>query len=456
MRRPGHRGCAPGPIDCSSTETHGHENSLVKQLLRAQGLRNLLVGQSISALGDWMGTIAVLFLVQHVTGSAAALGGVLVVRLLPGLLAGPLAARATARWGRRGTMLAMDAARAVMVLFLPLYPHIWWIYVWSVLIEGAGLVFLPARDAALPTLVDEAGEGADLQLANSLVLGTSYGTIPLGAAAYFTLVYVGVNFMGLSVGYGVFLLVFAVDALTYIGSYIAIARIRALSDEQRAAVQYKAEHPGEKREPRGIRAAFSIPLVRTILPAVITVTIGVGALFSVGVTFVREVLHAGQGQFAALIACFGIGAAIGLVISRQLPEGQFIRSARLGTFVQGAVIAAMSLAHHYWIAVLAAAGFGASAALALVSGMSVLQTRLFGLQRDLAFAVFHVTIRVGLGLAAVGAGAAADLLKSVKWPLLGTLPGDRVILLSAGIVVMLGSFAVKEWQVKRVGEEAPA
>ena len=79
------------------------------------------------------------------------------------------------------------------------------------------------------------------------------------------------------------------------------------------------------------------------------------------------------------------------------------------------------------------------------------------MQRDLAFAVFHVTIRVGLGLAAVAAGAAADLLTSVKWPLLGTLPGERVVLLSAGIVVMLGSFAVQERQDTKVEEaEAPA
>jgi dTMP kinase len=262
--------------------------------------------------------------------------------------------------------------------------------------------------------------------------------------------------MGLSVGYGAFLLVFAIDALTYIASYIAIARIRSLQAEERAEHERLASEPEHGREPRGMRVALSIPLVRTILPAVITVTIGVGALFSVGVTFVREVLHASQGEFVALIACFGVGAAVGLAITRLLPPGQFIRGARLGAFVQGGVIAAMSLAHHYWIAVLAAGGFGASAALTLVSGMSVLQTRLYGMHRDLAFAVFHVTIRVGLGLAAVGAGAAADLLRSVKWPLLGTLPGDRVILLSAGIVVMLGSFAVKEWQVKRVGEEAPA
>src|SRR4051794_23564738 len=201
-----------------------------------------------------MGTIAVLFLVQHVTGSAAALGGVLVVRLLPGLLAGPLAARATARWGRRGTMLSMDAARAGMVLLLPIVPHIWWIYVWSVLIEAAGLVFLPARDASLPTLVQEAGEDADLQLANGLVLGTSYGTIPLGAAAYFFLVWIAVHPLGLSVGYGAFLLVFAADALTYLASYLSIARIRALPMAEQEAHERAAENDvDESKEPGGIR-----------------------------------------------------------------------------------------------------------------------------------------------------------------------------------------------------------
>jgi predicted MFS family arabinose efflux permease len=292
-------------------------------------------------------------------------------------------------------------------------------------------------------------------LANGLVLGTSYGTIPLGAALYFFLVYVGVHGLGLSVGYGAFLLVFAVDALTYIASYIAIARIRTLADEAHREHEAATAHLKSGHR-RGVREALSIPLVRTILPAVITVTIGVGALFSVGITFVRHVLHASQAEFVALIACFGVGAAVGLAISRLLPEGQYVHSARIGTFVQGSVIAAMSLAHHYWIAVVAAAGFGASAALTLVSGMSVLQTRLFGLDRDLAFTVFHVTIRVGLGLAAVAAGAAADLLTSVKWPGFGTLPGERVVLLSAGIVVVLGSFAVKEWQVKGIGEEAPA
>jgi hypothetical protein len=107
----------------------------------------------------------------------------------------------------------------------------------------------------------------------------------------------------------------------------------------------------------------------------------------------------------------------------------------------------MSLCNHYWIAVLAATGFGASTAVTLVSGMSVLQTRLVGLDRDLAFAVFHVTIRVGLGLAAVGAGAANDLLHSVEWPVVGDLQSARVVLFSAGVLVLLSSLAVQERNV---------
>ena len=106
------------------------------------------------------------------------------------------------------------------------------------LIEAAGLVFLPARDASLPILVKEAGDDADLQLANGLVLGTAYATIPLGAAAYFFLVYLSVHWLGMSVGYGAFLVVFAVDAFTYVVSYFAIARIRMLSKEAEEEHQF--------------------------------------------------------------------------------------------------------------------------------------------------------------------------------------------------------------------------
>src|SRR4029453_1549231 len=78
---------------------------------------------------------------------------------------------------RRRTMLAMDAVRIPAVAVLPWVPHLWWIYVWAFLTELAGMVFLPARDASIPDLVDS---DDDLAVANGLVLGTPFGMVPGG------------------------------------------------------------------------------------------------------------------------------------------------------------------------------------------------------------------------------------------------------------------------------------
>jgi MFS family permease len=87
----------------------------VAALLRRRGFRDLLIGQTVSGLGDWMGTVAFMALALELTDSPTAVGGVLVLRLLPAALGGPLAARAVRRWDRRRTMLAMDVTRAVII-----------------------------------------------------------------------------------------------------------------------------------------------------------------------------------------------------------------------------------------------------------------------------------------------------------------------------------------------------
>src|SRR5436305_9155750 len=99
-------------------------------LLKRCPFRTLLVGQGVSSLGDWMGTFAFMALVYQVSGSAAAVGGILALRLLPAALGGPLAARAASRWDRRRTMVAMDVVRATMVASVPFVRGLWWIYLW--------------------------------------------------------------------------------------------------------------------------------------------------------------------------------------------------------------------------------------------------------------------------------------------------------------------------------------
>jgi MFS family permease len=108
---------------------------------------------------------------------------------------------------------------------------------------------------------------------------------------------------------------------------------------------------------------------------------------------------------------------------------------------QGVVIAGMSLSPGVPLTYLGAAAFGGFTAACLAGAMSLLQESLDGEQRVLAFAAFHVVIRVGLTLAALGAGFAADQLEGVRWPVLGMLPPARVVLMCSGLSVLASALA---------------
>ncbi len=219
-------------------------------LVRRPGYRDLLVGQGVSALGDWMGTVALMALVLELTNSPIAVGGILTLRLLPAAIGGPLAARAAAKWDRRRTMLAMDAARAAMIAMIPVVRALWWVYLWGFLVEVASIVFLPARDASIPDLVDGDGE---LPLANGLILGTSYGCIPLGAALF-----AAVASLPLEIDHRPFALVFFIDAITFLVSFFCIARLTELGTATAAVDDGVDSH---------FLDAFRIPLVRAVMPA---------------------------------------------------------------------------------------------------------------------------------------------------------------------------------------------
>jgi MFS family permease len=392
-------------------------------LVRRRGFRTLLVGQGVSALGDWMGTVAFMALALRLTGSPAAVGGVLTLRLLPAAIAGPLAAHVAARWDRRRTMLAMDVVRAVLIALVPLVRALWWIYAIGFLVELAGIVFLPARDSAIPDLVADAD---DLPLANGLVLGTSYGSIPLGAALFALVAAVPSGF-----GHRPFAWVFVIDAATYLVSFACIARLTQLGARAVGA-------GGEDEERVRFRDAFAIPLVRAVMPALLAVAVGLGALFSLGIVFVRDVLDASDAEFGVLIALFGVGAAGGLVLLQQARGRDLLTRTRHGVAAIGAVVALFSLAPTFWLAGVGAIAFGAGAAYSLSAGMGVIQQQLDGHARVLAFTAFHVVLRIGLGAAALVAGAAGDALGDVA----GLEPA-RLVLLVSGLVVLASAWFVR-------------
>ncbi|MGH3344718.1 MAG: MFS transporter [Carbonactinosporaceae bacterium] len=437
----------------------------MRELLGRRDFRRLAIGQTVSALGDWMGTVALMVLVLDLSGSSTAVAGVLVLRLLPSAVAAPIATHALTLWGRRQIMLGADLIRAGIVVLLPLLPMLGWVYVWAFAIEVAGLAFLPARDASVPAVAGvgrtedrpgddpssaraavstegdapNGGNGRDgsvarrLELANGVMLGTSYATIPLGAG-FFGLIVLATNALGLS-DYWRYVAVFWIDAITYVISYFAI---RGLVDLGR---QESERMPAKKSG--GVIDALRIPLVRVVLPAACTVMLGLGSLFSLGVVYVRGVLGALPFQFGVLVALFGVGAFFGLIALRIGPDRSLLTQLRFGILVQGSVIALMSVFATLPLAFAGAVLFGAAATATLVGGLTLVQESVAGAERDLALTAFHVVIRFSLAMSALLSGAAADLLRPVEVTGLGTVEPAQVVLLASGILVIVGVAFVK-------------
>ncbi len=384
-----------------------------------------------------MGTFALMALVDHLSDSAAAVGGILAFRLIPAALGGTLAAKLVNRWDRRRTMITMDLLRAGMIAVVPFVQELWWVYLWAFALEAPSVVFLASRDSSVPDLVDE----SDLPLANAAMMGSSYGNIPIGAGLFAAFAALPLDDGWL--GSHPYALVFWIDALTFGVSALFIARalggLQSREPSPQAIPDRAAISDSEiSISPSRLRDAWSVPLVRRVLPATAAAAVGLGALFSLGIKLVQEELEASDIEYGVLIVLFGAGAGIGLALTHRSRHVDLLVLTRRGALAMGALVALMSQSPTVWLTFLGAAGFGAGATVALTSGMSALQAQIpREEERVLAFSAFHVVIRIGLGAAALGAGAIGDGLNGAG------LPGTRSVLLASGLLVLASAATVR-------------
>src|SRR5215207_7147066 len=142
---------------------------------------------SLSSFGDWLGLLAITATATSlVNGFAAAnfaLGGVLLFRLLPAIVLGPLAGAFADRFDRRKTMVITDVIRFGLFASIPLVDNLIWLFVAQFLIEAISLFWIPAKDAAVPNMLRK----DQLEPANQLSLVTTYGLTPVLAAIVFAL-----------------------------------------------------------------------------------------------------------------------------------------------------------------------------------------------------------------------------------------------------------------------------
>src|SRR5450759_170213 len=137
-------------------------------LLRSnRNYRNCWLGQTVSEIGDHFNSVAVLSLALHLTGSGFTVGAVMIARVLPAVVAGPIAGVVLDRFDRRKVMIASDLLRCVVALLhilLLTYRETWLLYTLSGLLMFASPFFNSGRSAILPRLANR----DELHTANAL------------------------------------------------------------------------------------------------------------------------------------------------------------------------------------------------------------------------------------------------------------------------------------------------
>jgi len=129
---------------------------MMELLRRNPNYRHLWLAKAGSDIGTWFNTVALAHTTLVLTGSASAVGLVLLCNLFPAVVLGPLLAPWVDRVAKRPLMYLSDLLRAVFALSFALaflWQAEWMLYLGSLLFALSGVLFSPARSSAIPLVV---------------------------------------------------------------------------------------------------------------------------------------------------------------------------------------------------------------------------------------------------------------------------------------------------------------
>jgi MFS family permease len=357
-------------------------------LLRNVHFMRLWVGQGISFVGDAVSMIALVVLVVQITGSASAVGGALVARLLP-TLASPLAGVLADRLDRRAVLVASDLARAVLVLGMVFARELVVLYVLVFLMGLARTLFNPTIRAAFPSVVG----GGDLTRANALISGTFSVSETVGPALGGVLVAtVGVK------------AAFVLDAATYLISAAFLSRIPLLRPQREDGGDFAQD----LRAGFGYLAGARVPLA--IVVGTFLTILTINTTIPAEVFLAKETFEAGDAGYGLLVGLFGGGMILGSALIAALGDRvRLLPLYFLGVFTSALALAGTGLSPTFIFALGALTVAGVANGIDNVTTDTILQKRVPDAFLGRVFSVRFMGFSVGEVLAYSVGGAIVDV-----------------------------------------------
>ncbi|MFY1587293.1 dTMP kinase [Micromonospora sp. WMMD734] len=420
----------------------------MRSVLRIRPFRRLWIVLGAASFGDWLGLLATsVFAAAQVSGSTAqgaVFGGVIAIRLLPALVLGPVAGVLADRFDRRWTMVICDLLRFLLFASIPLVALlgvrggvvVTWAAVATFLIESITLLWIPAKEAAVPNLIPR----ARLETANQLTLITTYGLTPVAAAI--ALAVLDRSVRGVTGGEmpswaEPAQLALWFNALSRLATALVVAfGIKEISQAQARERGERAEQGMFSQFTEGWKFIGQTPLVRGLVLGIFGAFAGGGIVIGTAKFFAAS-LGAGDAAFYMLFGAIFIGLAVGIglgpMIVRDMSRRRWFG---MSIVLASASVLVLAFAIHLSMAILGAIMVGAGAGMAFLAGTTLLGGEVADEVRGRVFAVVQIGTRLVLILAIalssllVGVGGSrqltiADLGISVS--------STRLLLLAAGL-----------------------
>jgi MFS family permease len=387
-------------------------------LLRNARFLRLWIGQGTSFVGDAVSMVALVVLVVQITGSASAVGGALVARLLP-TIASPVAGVIADRVDRRVVLVSSDLARAVLVLGLVVARDLATIYVLVFLMGLARTLFNPTVRAAFPSVV---GRG-DLARANALIAGTFSTSIMVGPALGGLLV--------ASIGVDA---AFLADAVTYLVSAILLSTV-PLPRPRREST----EEAGFVRDLRfgfGYLLGARVPLA-IVFGAFLTI-LTINATVPAEVFLARETFGAGDAGYGLLVSLWGGGMVLGSAMMAVLGDRiNLVFLYFLSIFVGALALVGTGLAPAFVLALGALTVEGAATGIDNVATDTILQKRVPEAFLGRVFSIRFLGYSAGEALAYPAGGLLVDAVGPRSTYILAGLATA-----AAGLLILLAMIAI--------------
>jgi dTMP kinase len=410
----------------------------------------------VSSSGDWITMFATITLGNRIAGETGVLLALL-SRIIPGLVFGAVVGVLTDRFDRRTLVVISDLGRFLLVPALLFVTDLGMLAVVNFALEMLSLLGQAPRNAMIPRLVPP----ENLVTANSLILGSTFGTIPLGAGLSWFFVSLPTNDLGglVPASNASLTWAFGFDALTFLASAALIWSLGPVRSVA-AARRQDGEKPNAFQEfKEGVAAFWGRKSIRRVIIGMTTALMGGGLMIVVGSPFVDQVLDADDAGFFAIITTAGLGAALA-VAWMTLYETRLLRRDlvfALALIACGVGLGATSLTSTVFGAASWMGVFGFGAGAAYVMGFTHIQESVDDDLRGRVLATLFTLMRVGL-FVSMAAAPSLDLILARNG--LGIFDESKRAVLLVGGLLIISSGAATLWSLRdsfgrpRFGAEA--